>query len=69
MPTIVRYEKPINKLHQNILDEFGTVTHCARKLGYSNHASIYRMIHNAPTERQIKRLKACGYTAEFTRIS
>ena len=68
MPKIIKHSEPINQLHQNVLDEWGTVTFCAKKLGYKTHSPIYRMIHNGMNEGQVLRMKACGYDENFRRI-
>jgi len=51
---------PINAIHQLILDEFGTITHAARKLGYTRR-SIYEFIDGNMTSLAREKIAERGY--------
>ena len=53
-------KRPINAIHQLILDEFGTITHAGRKLGYSRR-SIYTFIDGGMTSLAREKIIKRGY--------
>jgi len=53
-------KRPINAIHQLILDEFGTITHAARKLGYTRR-SIYDFIDGNMTSLAREKITERGY--------
>ena len=50
----------INAIHRLILDEFGTITHAGRKLGYSRR-SIYSIIDGEMTSLAREKITRRGY--------
>ena len=53
-------KRPINTIHRFILAEFGTITHAARKLGYTRR-SIYEFIDGKMTSLARKKITERGY--------
>jgi len=56
--------QPINDMHQKIIDEFFSISHAARKLGFKSRKSLYDLIHNGMNPVARSRIIAHGYNPE-----